>query len=567
MKILSTLAGAAWCAVAAAQGPLVCNPTPATYYGWNTPPPISTMLFNLTVTAPVTLQALTVPVSNPVGTQGQLQFWLTNAGITTYVGSETVAGNWTQAASGILVGAGTTGTLASMTVTSCQQVGGGGLLLVPGTYGAMLRFVGINPWLPAVTTVQTFTNAELSVTGGALQYTPFTAPVGPPPGFVAWQPRMTIAYQNGVFPHACAESEKYGAGCNTVSGSTAQEWTDSTPGGAAVAAGTALTGRRLAWIPSASGYVLVPSTATFITPSGTAAALPANDDGETAITPTQAFTYPGGVATQLFVHSNGYVSVASNNTLPGGPNWLPEISSLLSANATAWWAWHDHNPAEPGSGLIVWEEVGTVIVITFNDVESYPATAVNRSTVQFQFDTATGIATMLFQTIAAGGSGFLQGDDWVVGSSWGGPSPGAIPLNVTTLTTINLPQPEVFPLDLNTSSKPLLGTTVNLVTSQQQPLSIGVNFVSTIAIPAPGFDLGIIGMPGCVALLDINAGVGNVISDLGLPGLSMSIAFPLPLNPTLAGLQIASQSVWLFTGVNPAGIITSPGILLTLGNF
>ncbi|HEX6812086.1 MAG TPA: hypothetical protein VF384_10725 [Planctomycetota bacterium] len=551
-----------------AQSPLVCNPAaPVAYFGWNTPPPITSIMFNLTVSAPITLQALQVPLLTPLGTAGQLQVWLTNPGTTTYVGSEQVAANWSQVASGVIIGAGTTGTLASLTVTSCQQIGGGGLLLPPGSYGAMLRFVGVAPLLAAVGAVQTFSNAELSVTGGALQYTPFTAPVGPQTGYVAWQQRMSIIYQNGAAAHACAENQKYGTGCNILSGSTAQEWTDSTPGGAAASASTALTGRQLQFIPSGSGYVLTPGASTFITPSATAVALPANDDGETAISPSLPFPYPGGATTQLFVHSNGYVSVASNNTLPGGPNWAPEISAMLSAPATAWWAWHDHNPAEAGSGLIVWEEVGTLIVITYNDVESWPAPAVNRSKVQFQFDASTGIVTMLFQTIAAGGTAVLQGDDWVVGYSPGGPSPSALPLNVVTLTAMSLPAPEVFPLDLNASNKPLLGQTVDLVTSQQTPLSVGINFLSVVPLPAPGIDLGFLGMPGCVALLDINAGVGNVISDLGLPGLSMTYSFALPNISALAGTQVASQSIWLDGLANPFGAVSSPAILMTLGIF
>jgi hypothetical protein len=265
MKITTSLVAAALCAVASAQSPLNCFPVqPAGYFGWNTPPPITTNLFNLTVSSQVTLQALSTPLLTAVGTTGTLEVWLTNPGITTYVGNETNPASWTQAASGIITGNGTTGSLASLTATSCQSIGGAGLVLNPGSYGVMLRFVGVNPLLTAVAVSQTFSNTELSVSGGALQYTPFTAPVGPQTTYTAWQWRGSIIYQPGVFPHACAEAVNYGNGCNTVGGSAYQEWTDSTPGGAAPSASLALTGRQLAFIPAGQGYVMVPGTSVFI---------------------------------------------------------------------------------------------------------------------------------------------------------------------------------------------------------------------------------------------------------------------------------------------------------------
>jgi hypothetical protein len=371
-----------------------------------------------------------------------------------------------------------------------------------------------------------------------------------------------------VFPHACAEAVKYGTGCNTVRGSAHQEFTDSSVPSAAGAASAALTNRQLLFLPSGTGYVMLPGTATFLPPSGAAVALPSNDDGETAITPTLPFQYPGGITTQLFVHTNGFVSVASNNTIPGGLNYVPQIPGMLAATSTGWWSWHDLNPTEAASGQIVWEEVGSIVAITWQGVESYPTTAANPSTFQFQFDMLAGTVTILWQTIdAVGGSGFLEGDDWVIGYSPGGPSPNGVAFDITTLTATALAFPEVFPLALDTSSKPLLGTTIDLVTSNETGQNLGINFVSVVGIPAPGFDLSILGMPGCVALLDINAGVGNVISNLGLPGISMNVSFPLPPNPALASIKIYSQSIWLDPLANPFGATASNAIEMTLGNF
>jgi hypothetical protein len=220
----------------------------------------------------------------------------------------------------------------------------------PGSYGVLIRYTsGTAPLLVAVGTPQTFTNAELTVSGGAIQYTPWGAVQGAAGGaYTAWAWRGSIIYQNGTFPHACAETTKYGVGCYTVGGSAYEEWTDNAVPSAAAAASAALTGRKLTFIPSASGYVMLGGSATgsFITPSPTATALPATDDNENAITLTNPFAYPGGVTSTLYVHDNGFVSVGPNNVLPGGPNWLPEIPAMLSATNTAWFSWHDYNRAK-----------------------------------------------------------------------------------------------------------------------------------------------------------------------------------------------------------------------------
>jgi hypothetical protein len=108
-----------------AQSPLTVVPVaPVGYFGWNTPPPIHTNLFNLAVSTQVTLQAISTPLLTPVGVVGQLEVWLTNPGTTTYVGNEMNQAVWHLAASGQIVGLGTSGTVASLTATSCQSFNG-----------------------------------------------------------------------------------------------------------------------------------------------------------------------------------------------------------------------------------------------------------------------------------------------------------------------------------------------------------------------------------------------------------------------------------------------------------
>jgi hypothetical protein len=558
-------------AALAAQSPLNVFPVaPVGYYGWNTAPAIHSNMFNLTVTNQVTLQAINTPLLSPIGQQGTFEVWLTNPGITTYVGNELTAANWTLASSGRIVGKGTTGSLVSLSDLSCQQTpAGGGLVLNPGSYGVLLRYVGVTPLLVA-TTPQTFANADLTVSGGIIQYTPWTAPqapIGGTTGFTSWGWRGEIFYAPGAVPHACAVTSTYGTGCYTVNGSAYQEWTDNATPSAAAAASAALTGRSLKFLPSGSGYVMLPGTAAgFLAPTAAATVVTLTDDNENTVTLGAPFNYPGGSTSTLFVHANGYVSVGSNNTLPGGPNFVPEIPQMLNAPETAWWSWHDYNPTETGSGLVKFEQVGAVACITWDGVESDPTTAANPSTLQFQFDLATGEVTIVWLTIeAVGGTGFLQGSDHIIGFSPGGTSPATGQFNIATLASQVLTVPERFPLGLGTTSKPLLGTTVTLDTTSPPNIGLGVNFLSTAQVPAPGLDLAIIGAPGCAALADVSAGPGSAISNLGLPGVSLQSTLALPNNPALAGVRIFSQSAWLDATANALGVVTSNGVELVLG--
>lgn len=566
MKILSTLIAASLSLAVSAQSPLVVQPA-GTTYGWNVPPPDGQTFFNLTVNTTITLRAIETPTLSPVGAVGTLSVYLTNPGITTYVGNTANAANWFLAASGIIEGKGTVGALASLIDSSCQQTpSGGGLVLQPGSYGVALRYAGVAQALQAVTAATNISNTELTVSGGAIQYNGFVSGLSAPPGgFTGWSWWGNIVYALGSVPHACGSLQPYGAGCYPHYGSFYQEFTDTSTPSAAGAASAALSGRSLLLTFTGSSYVVVPGTSTYIAPTAAATALAASDDGEATVSLTNALIYPGGVATQLFVHSNGYVSVGSNNVLPGGPNFVPEIQPMLAAPETAWWSWHDYNPTEAGSGLIYFEEIGNLVLISWAGVESYPTTAANPSTFQFQFDTSNGNVEIVWQTIdATGGSGFLQGDDHLIGFSPGGASPDPGSINIGTLTGVTLEYPEVFPLTLTATGTPLVNNSVTFTTSNETTNpGIGLLFASAAQIAAPGFDLGIIGAGGCAALMDPAQGVGNLIGN-GF-GLNMAVTLPLPNNPSLAGARAYFQSVWLDPAANAGGLLTSNAVELAVG--
>ena len=94
-------------------------------------------------------------------------------------------------------------------------------------------------------------------------------------------------------------------------------------------------------------------------------------------------------------------------------------------------------------------------------------------------------------------------DETVVGWSPAGRSPDLGPIDVTTLTAVNLPYPEVNGLRVVASAAPVLGTSIDFVTSNPSGPGVGVNFLSVVPLPAPGIPLDILGAPGCFAHVEI----------------------------------------------------------------
>lgn len=519
-------------------------------YLWNPPPTNSQVFFDMTVNTTVTFQGLTYNGYTPVGNSGSIEMWLTNTGTTTHVGNETNAAVWSLAAGGPTVYP-ETPALPSACFTT-------GAVVQPGTYGVAIRYNGVGPlFYLGNGTNQNFANSELSVTAGSTQYSAFTAAPATPYVFTG-----TLYYGLGAVPHNCATKANYGAGCYATTGSFWQRFvTASSTAGA-------LNGRRLTMTFTGAGYIVNQgTTATYIPPTAAATSLPPVNNGEAAVPLPTPFVHPGGVATTLYVHSNGFVSDGPNAAPPGALSNLPHEGGLLNAGPTMWaLAWHDFNPAEAGSGLVKHEQVGNLFVITYDNVESWPNTVLNPSTLQIQFDLVTFEVHYVWQTIdATGGSPYYDGT--VVGFSVGGASPNLGPTNVTTLSNLLLQAPEVLPLTLTASAPPVLGTSIDLTTSNEILQGLGVNFLGLTGIPAPGFDLGIIGGPGCVALVDVATAVGNLISNLGAPLPSMTVTLPIPLTSSLAGAIVYSQSVFLDAAANPLGLKTSNAASLTLGLF
>jgi hypothetical protein len=561
--MLTRLAFASFALVAAAtaQSSLQINPNTgagALQYLWVPGPAANPVGFfgDMTVTNPITIQGLSFPSYTPVGQALTVEFYTTNPGITTYVGSEVAATNWTLRAS------------ASTTIpnapTAPNVCFGAGIQLQPGTFGWAVLVRNANN-LFSNAGPQTISNADLSVTVGAVSAQAFVQPPSAY-GTQAFHFNGTIFYSPGLVAGSCATQATVGRGCNNVTGSFYQAWSTN------ASMSAALTNRSLSLINTGSSYVLAQGGGTFLAPTAAATSLPTSNNGEAVVNLPSPLNYPGGSTTQLVVNTDGHISTATNLPFPGlAYNFMPNGRAMLNAINPIWAVcWHNFNTTELGSGLIKWEVVnGTTFVVTWDNVESLPGTATaqnaNPCRFQAQFDLLTGNVVYVYQAMTAIG-GSQSYDDTVVGWSPGGASPDVGPIDVTTLTSLSLAATETLPLTLAVSAAPVLGNTIDFVTSNPSALGVGINFLSVVALPGPGLDLSILGAPGCFAHVDINAGVGNLISNVpGLPGATITL--PLPNSPALAGFALSSQSIWLDPAANAFGIITSNGVNVTLGTF
>jgi hypothetical protein len=357
----------------------------------------------------------------------------------------------------------------------------------------------------------------------------------------------------------------FGSGCHDVARESFAAWFEN---GAAAAA--ALNGQSLVLHPQADGYLVSWGGAAYRAPGAAAVALPPSDDGQVALVPSSPLPTPHGPLATLFVHSNGFVAATAAND---GGAWNVPANDYLptphyrNAPATAFWAWHDWNPAEPGSGRIVHEQVWLAgeptLCVTWNDVENFPTGLQNRGTFQFQFGLTTGRVAYVWVHLDADTSSAF-GTAHLIGYSPGGASldPGlcTLPLDLPLATA-----PDVRALSLQATPPPVStatnGSTVTYLTDHVPPAVAGATVrLGLLALSlqdAPGIDLGVFGIPGCRAY------VHDLDLQLTWLGTAAVTTVALVVPPGVPeGLLLFGQSLALVEPVAPGalGILTSNGV-------
>ncbi|MFK7739331.1 MAG: hypothetical protein AB8H80_03335 [Planctomycetota bacterium] len=302
----------------------------------------------------------------------------------------------------------------------------------------------------------------------------------------------------------------------------------------------------LTYDASGDSYTLDAGQGSWIAPTG-ATNLNLGDDDQSTRTLSHTLPFPGGSTGSLNICSNGFVSESSNGTA-----YDPSVGSFLGG-ATRWAGlWHDLSPNQGGDVFFTSNAQRTVV--TWDAVENFSGSLT--ATFQMQF-WANGDVHVLYQNVGVGGNEYL------VGFSIGGgvANPGGIDisnsLNGSVTICAGVPVPD---LELTASARPIIGTSIDLVTSNVPLTSVGGLSILSLSPISGGLDLTFLGMPGCFLYQQL-----DVIDVIPVAGGSGQRSFAFPNDPSLSGVVLYNQGAALVANINPFNIVTSNGLALLVG--
>ncbi|MFN9706660.1 MAG: hypothetical protein ACK595_17805 [Planctomycetota bacterium] len=372
---------------------------------------------------------------------------------------------------------------------------------------------------------------------------------------------LNVTGPGGPSGSVVATNTALGTGCIRAFNSFYQFFADAAQASTTLSAGTLLLS------PTGTGYQgtwLAGTASAFFVPPVAGVPLATADDGVVTYTlSTGPLSTPQGPQTSVLVSGNAIVAWGGAGlNYPGTNSYTPAANALLNSTLGGIYAWHDYNVTEAGSGQILAEEVGGILYITFNGVESYPTGIANPSTLQFQFDVASGMVKICFVSVDSN-TASTYGSAHAVGVSAPGPSqdPGSVDFLTATAAQLLATSPEVLPLSLAATSRPVTGTTWGLSVSNIP--ATGLIGVDVIGLADPGInDLSFLGAPTCGLRASLDVTLGWVVT-----GATHPYSLPIPSNPALLNLNLHTTSaVFQVPQVNALGAITSNGIRGTVGD-
>ena len=366
-----------------------------------------------------------------------------------------------------------------------------------------------------------------------------------------------------------ASHQAYGAGCHDFVPVDATSFVQLFAGSPAAKA--ALDGNALQFVATPTGYVAIwipGGGATFVPPSGAALPGPTADDTPTTISASAPIPVPGGAETQWTISPNGILTAGAVGNQ--GSDFSPSLAEIGAATGLAFYVWRDWNPAEAGSGPILYEEVGGVLYVTWNGVEAYGTPSPNPGIWQYQIDLTSGSVTMVMVSFEASTSTAPV----IVGCTLAGAGPTPTSLDLATQTPFvvdSLPPGSLAPLSLSAAPAPVINPstlvtyTISGITefAPGSGVHLSTLFLSLNPLYA-GFDLaGILTtVPGCnayVATLDLNIGTAVTFT----PTSTVDVTFATPV--FAPGNTIAAQAVSLFDPTTPLLNGEAGGFLLSNG--
>tara|TARA_R110002072_G_scaffold46591_13_gene129316 strand:+ start:41443 stop:43098 length:1656 start_codon:yes stop_codon:yes gene_type:complete len=507
--------------------------------------------FDMVVTNTITLDEIQYVASDasPAGTSAFNMYfgpsgWQGNVGANpgpwTLIGTTTpvaIPGAVDTIVDGVLMGAGPN---AGQTVT-----------FAPGTYGIALEAIG-HSW-GYQNGFFNFADANISVDTGGASNTFLALPT-----FIPRSINAVMTYTLGGTPIAVASQQTYGEGCY-ASYQTFYEQMGNT------STNQDLSNTSLYMTLNTSGanpvWDVTSGTAAPVLPGAAAVTQVFPDDNTSVVVPvTVPIQYPqaGAIAVTgatVEMSPDGFISLDGTN--PGGN---PVLADWLMGGARVG-NHHDMDPITGAVGTVWVEEDFTTLqatIFTWEGIASRAQPGVNTIQIICYF---TGDIEMRF-----GALNLAVGGGWptIVGYSPGNGSldPGTRDVSMTPYSTGGV---DSNPLALASDANPVLGTTINLTTSDESTNpSIGATFFSLSPLQGTPVPLAVINAPGCFAHIG-SLPVSVTIDNFSPPINGMSAAFPIPNNPVLIGATAGAQSVWLDAAANQIGLTSSNGVLLKFG--
>jgi hypothetical protein len=322
------------------------------------------------------------------------------------------------------------------------------------------------------------------------------------------------------------------------------------------------------WIFTGSNYIVTPSTATYVTPTGTSlttsppafSSSASWDDALSAVI-TLPFTlnYPGGSTTDITISSNGgvYLANVGNNTYETCGACYGAISSWRDQPARIAGYFHDLDPSAAGGIYYEVDPANTWVRITFADVPEWPVpTAINRIQITIN---SIGQITVVYGSL--GNTGITNGNNAILGFTPGNGSTLPPPVDISAVMPYATGDGRIPPV-LKLDARPVLGTTFNIVTTNIDPATLfQLLSLGDTLTPFP-ISLGFLGMTDC--FLHHNAPL--LLTQFGPPAPDFVAPLNIPANPVFFNAQLTAQAFPFALGENPFGLIASNGVCMRIGN-
>ncbi|MBK8978526.1 MAG: hypothetical protein IPM29_21730 [Planctomycetes bacterium] len=490
--------------------------------------------------------------ANTVAGTGVLGVWL---GPSTYLGNVTNAALWTS--------------VATATTTVGPSLVANGVLntpiaLGPGNYGVALNSSAFNhgytngltcssTTIPGSCSNSLFSNAQMTLRAGAAQNAFLTGSVFTPRVF-----NGVIRYSLGGTPIAVAAWEAFGKGCYGYYRSFYELFPN--PASLNVGTGFAVGAIRLGLTPQ--GYQVTQSSTPLSTPLSAPLAVTTSLQTFSA-----AASLPNGMpfgiahplngsivsAPDLEVATTGYIVPAPATTAASAT-----VSNTAFLTGVPRWAvhWKNMNPLVAGGSMYIEQNQTTgAIEVTWQTIADTGFTTT--STFQAAFFPGGDVEYRWGAMSTNGGGGYPVLIGWTEGG--GALDPGT--REITTTLPFSTQLVDNQPLTLASSGRPVLGSTVQLITTGIPASTLGGAFSLGIVGNPAGLPLAAINMPGCFAYHEL-------LATVTIPMAPPQNQFPLqvPNLTVLNGQRLFGQSISVSPGFNPTGVLTSNGLRLTLGS-